>query len=82
MDRRRHRVLVVDDRALVAQSLAASLSGRPWQVDVLPEPLLGDAVPVVTAGTGCAVVASALGSAAPALIRELIFSSWRALLLR
>ncbi|HSG79423.1 MAG TPA: LuxR C-terminal-related transcriptional regulator [Acidimicrobiia bacterium] len=81
MDRRRHRVLVVDDRALVAQSLAASLSGRRWHVDVLPEPLLGDAVPIVGPGTGCALVAAALGPAAPALIRELTFSSWRVLLL-
>lgn len=81
MDRRPNRVLVVDDRVLVAQSLAASLSDRAWRVDVLPEPLLEPAAPLVEAGTGCAVVSSALGPAAPALVRELCFASWRVLLL-
>lgn len=70
------RVLVVDDRALVAQSLVASLQDLGFDALALPEPLVGIDVPGPAQAKGAAILALSLGGAAPALTRSLTRAGW------
>ncbi|MDX1691415.1 MAG: response regulator transcription factor [Acidimicrobiia bacterium] len=72
-------VLVVDDRAVVAQAVAAALVERGHPARVMVEPLLGGDVPDAGEPPGVAVVA--LDDHAPALVRTLVGAGWRCVVL-